>query len=366
MKKILFILRANIETLPPAMSQVVSLIQLGYQVQLVSSQISAQAKAILGSKIEYLIMNAASDNRSNRFYKAVDVFRFRKLVKKALKDNKDSIVWIASADTASYCRDILECCAHKILNIYELYDEYPRILKSIKNIAQSSDAVVVPEYNRAHILKVWLGLKNTPFIVPNKPYFPDAAITDDTKLIRDNIISYGKKVILYQGWIGGGRDVIKVAEALNQMEEKEDYLLVMMGKVVAGYSIDILKQKFSNVYHVPFVSPPQHLFITEVAHIGIATYNDTSLNNIFCAPNKIYEYAYKRVPILARDIPGLENTVGKSNAGICVDFNNLEAIKNAILTIDHHHKEYENNSENLYNTCDILKLIETVVKKCGD
>ncbi len=365
MNKIVYVLRPNIETLPPAMSQIVALTKLGYKIQLVSSTITSQTMSLFGTNVELSLLEETNKKKKNKIHKAIDIIRFRKLVKTVLNSNSDSIIWIGSADTAQYCKGLFASHPHKILNLYELYDQYPKILKSIRHIAQSSDAVVVPEYNRAHILKVWLNLKKAPLVIPNKPYFPETIIENETFALQQSISMLGKKVVLYQGWIGGDRDIVKVAEALNTIEQKNDYVLVLMGEIVPGYSIEAIRGKFENVVHIPYVRPPQHLFITETAYIGIATYDDSSLNNVFCAPNKIYEYAYKGVPILARDIPGLKNTVGKLGAGICVDFDNVEEIKNAILTISQNHDEFIRSAETLYNSCDIMYLIKSVLFQCG-
>ena len=46
----------------------------------------------------------------------------------------------------------------------------------------------------------------------------------------------------------------------------------------------------SDLIYIPQIPSPQHLFVTSIAYIGILVYDPISLNQIFCAPNKIFEY----------------------------------------------------------------------------
>jgi glycosyltransferase involved in cell wall biosynthesis len=49
--------------------------------------------------------------------------------------------------------------------------------------------------------------------------------------------------------------------------------------------------------------------ITAVADVGIVTYPFHGLNNVYCAPNKVFEYAQAGVPIVATDQPPLRRLV---------------------------------------------------------
>ena len=122
-----------------------------------------------------------------------------------------------------------------------------------------------------------------------------------------------------------------------------------------------LKSRFPFIIHQNFVSPPLHLHITSHAHIGIVTYTYESLNNIFCAPNKIYEYSGFGIPMIANKIPGLENTVGKFNAGKCVEFESKQLMK-AIKEIDDNYEQYSANSLSLYNAVDNESTINDIIR----
>ncbi len=364
-KKILYLLRPELETLPPSMSQVLVLLENGYEVKVVTTNASEYIRSFLKyPNVEFVTINKKCKIGVGKADKFLDILLFREVVKKAVNSNEYDLIWVGSADTARYCRDILKDKSPMVLNIYELYDKCPGVLKSIRDVAKASNAVVVPEYNRAHILKVWLGLTKCPVVIPNIPRFGEVGISPDTQKIVDELKATNKKIVLYQGWIGKDRDVSRIADALGRMENKDDYLLVLLGKAPSHDTIPYIKSKFENTVHIPYLNPPQHLFVTETAYMGIATYDDSSLNNIFCAPNKIYEYAEKGVPILARDIPGLSSTVGKMRAGALADTDNVGCILKAIDDIDENHDLYVSNLERFLNEYDVNKLVLDIVTEC--
>lgn len=365
---VLYLLRDDLENLPPSMSQVLTLCKLGCNVKIVSMRTSKYIKEFYKDQsVEFLSLYDDDKKNSNIVHKIKGLLDYRSLVEKSLEKEKYELLWIGSGDTARYCKDLL--VRHKapiVLNIYELYDKNPEVIRAIKPIAQDAECVVVPEYNRAHILKVWLSLKKTPIIIPNKPCFPKVEILAETQELVNTLKALNKRIVLYQGWIGRGRDVTKVAEALNKLDNKDEYALVLLGNAVTEEAIDEVRSNFDTTIHIPFLKPPQHLFITEQAHMGIATYDDSSLNNIFCAPNKIYEYAEKGVPILARDIPGLSSTVGKYNAGICVDMDSADDIADAILKISSDHNAYVEALKSFLDECGVEQSIKGIIENCEE
>lgn len=367
MKKVTFVLRSEIESLPPCISQIYSLLELGFEVEVITMYASDYIKNLFSGKMVAFSVSGRSFDENNTVGKIMNIIRFRKFLKENLKNKSDSILWIGSLDTAQYFKAVLlrnEFCKI-IFNIFELYDKFPFRLKQIKPVAQKADAVIVPEYNRAHILKVWLGLKRTPVVIPNKPYIIQNDINPETLEIVNNLKSKNKKIILYQGWIAADRDIAVIADALNILND-DDYLLVLMGKETKPGVIDIIKGKYRNVEIIPFLNPPQHLFVTETAYIGIATYDDSCLNNIFCAPNKIYEYALKRVPILARDIPGLRNTVGLKSTGVCVDTDNTDRIIEGIKAIEAQHAFFAESAFKFQEECNILEKYRSLIENLSN
>lgn len=360
--KILYVLRPNLGSLPPVISQINALTELGHKITLVTSYVNDEDKKII-KELNIDVLSACIKPSDSLFTKLASLYKFRRLLKKSLKKATDSYVWVGSGDTAKYGKKFFLGSKVNVLNLFELYDENRRFLNTIKKIAQKAQFVITPEYCRSNILKVWLKLRKRPLVIPNAPHYFETSMDEKTSKITDMLRNENKRIILYQGWIGGQRSVEKVAEALSTLNNKDDYILVLMGKCGAADAIDILKKKFHNVVHIDHLSPPQHLFVTRLAYIGIATYDDSSLNNIFCAPNKIYEYASFGVPILGRDIPGLKYVVEACHAGICVDFSNILDIIKGINEIDSKHEEFSIGALELNKQVDIKEVLNSMASE---
>ena len=219
--------------------------------------------------------------------------------------------------------------------------------------------MIVPEFSRANILKNWLSLEKLPRVIPNKPISHplkrNLFITNqDARNIIDQL--HNKKILIYQGLIDEDRSLLEVAKALRLLNNME-FVLLVMGKENDNI-ITSLKNEYKNTYHINYIPAPFHLEVTSHAYIGITNYDDSSLNNLFCAPNKIYEYSGFGIPILARDIPGLRYTVGMHNVGRCIRFDNIEDIAEAINDIDKNYIKFTNNSADFFHSVDLNSLYD--------
>ena len=55
--------------------------------------------------------------------------------------------------------------------------------------------------------------------------------------------------------------------------------------------------------------------------------NNHSINAVFCAPNKVYEFAGFGIPMLCNDNPGLKYTVEYYGMGVCAEDLSVDSIK---------------------------------------
>jgi glycosyltransferase involved in cell wall biosynthesis len=271
-----------------------------------------------------------------------------------IRQSDFDLVWIASAETAILLKYPISEKKY-FLNIYELYDTRTEILESIKYIAKCAQKVIVPEFNRAHMLRFWLGLNETPSIIPNKPVILPQPLLDIPEQIKPFI---NKKIILYQGYINRHRNLDAICEAVSTMP---DCVMLLMGVGNDDYLLE-LKSKYPNIAHIGFITPPFHLNITSHAYIGIVTYEYTDLNGVYCAPNKIWEYSGYGVPMLANNIPGLIYTVGNAGAGCCIDMNNTEIIMESIKLIEANYSIYSEAAKKMFESVDIKESILSVVE----
>ena len=358
-KKILFLHNGRMSGLPPFLALLDYLITTGsYDISVISSEFDKEIDEIYEPQGIKFIRYYNQEPRKGIVSKIKNRYKrdyvFSQKAPLDAKKNDYDILWVISEKTAIKIPKFLEGKKY-ILSSYELNDRYPKFLKKIRPIVNAAKVNVACEYNRSQIMRVWYNLKETPIILPNKPFKHPIEKYIQNKYSID---LKGKKIILFQGHITRDRNLDGICKAVSELP---DYTLVLMGD--GNEYIDYLKSKFPSTVFIDYVKAPKHLEITSYAHIGIVTYDYYSLNTIYCAPNKIWEYSGFGIPMLANDIPGLQNTVGKNKAGICLDMNDSESIKNTIVSIEENYNDYSKNAKKMYNDCDTSQIIESIIEE---
>lgn len=286
----------------------------------------------------------------------------------------DAFIWITSDVALKYLGKKIIGTRY-VLQLMELseelyyYNKLPIFKLNAKKIGNGALAVVVPEYNRAHITKAWWELKNLPLIFPNKPYLKEkieknAYVQDkEAKEILKKIGN--RKIILYQGILTKERPLDKFIKAIDQLGDKYAFVVMSSGENIYE------KIESKNYYFIPFVKPPMHLEITSHAYIGVLSYipvksHYSILNAIYCAPNKIYEYSMFGIPMLGNDIPGLRYAFDTSGAGICIYNFDENLIIQGIKSIENNYEKYTYNSKKFYESLDLRTQLTDILENLGN
>ena len=360
MKKILFVYNSRLSYLPPFMSLLDYLIETGkYEITVISAEeeeistYKAYADKIkIISYYKGRINNGLFDKLRIRLCQTL-YFCYR--LWKDIRHIPYDILWVIHTNSVIPIRSLLKRRTY-IFSDYEWYDSDKLRYNASKFAQQHATVNVVCETNRAWFSKCKFGLKELPVVLPNKMWKRYTSDMLDPQL--QNSVKR-KKIILYQGIIHKQRPLDSLCEAISLMP---DYSLLLLGNE-SDYSKSLLK-KYSNILYHPFVTPPHHLSITKIAHIGIVFYDDNkSLNCAYCAPNKIWEYSMFSIPMLYNDIPGLNNTIGVYKAGEKIKLSDKESIMKAITKIDADYTSYRKSSEEFYNSCNISSIIDAILKK---
>jgi glycosyltransferase involved in cell wall biosynthesis len=364
MMKVTYVIREYINLYPPCISQILMLNDLGVDISVVCGDIDEHLKSSLESKgINcYILGNRRVNNRY--IGKIQSYYRYRKSVMRLIDKNnlRSTLFWFGTADSAFALYPWVNGY-NFVMNILELYDKNPFYRKCIRRVGKNAKAVIANEETRSYIMKNWYELADRPYVMPNKPYEHPRERNQPIDGLCQEVISRIResRIIIYQGLISSDRDLEKLAYALRDLDK--DYSLLLMGKEVTE-SISKLQSIYPKTYYVGYIPAPLHLGVTSYGHIGVANYDDSSLNNLFCAPNKIYEYAGFGIPVLGSSVPGLINTIGRSKAGICVDFDDINSIKEGIETIDENYSEFHRNALIFFQETDNLAIMEEIIRNC--
>jgi glycosyltransferase involved in cell wall biosynthesis len=228
-------------------------------------------------------------------------------------------------------------------------------------LTKKAKFIVACETTRAYIMRYWYSLKKLPYVMPNKPYDFDrrrrkAPTCPESE--RAVSILKDKKFIIFQGLIHNREYLTQMARALR--DSGGEYYFVLMGRDPENIA-PIIKKEYEKTVFIGNIPAPFHLEVTSYAHIGFVFYDeDTSLNQAFCAPNKIYEYSGLGIPALGNTVPGLVNTVGASGAGVLCRMDR-ESIIAAINAIEKNYDTFSRNALAFYDKTDNEKVMEEII-----
>ncbi len=283
--------------------------------------------------------------------KILNIINFRLQFSKIVSNPLSGInnIIFGSLDTAYYLYHRIGK-KRVIIHVRELYEKERRFINFIKRISQIDCQFIFTDYLRLSVYKTKTQFKVLPILFPNKLYsHPRKLLQSD--YYNDQLLDIyqtlnNKEVYLYQGFIGPGRNLNNFANALSIINNPKKILVLMGAFAEGGYEyLNKLKNIYHNTIHISHINYPDYLKITSLAHVGLVSYNTSNLNNIFCAPNKIYEYSGFGIPVIGNDIPCLKLTIDKFNFGKIYNEDNINSIINIINEIDINYDFYSKNSD---------------------
>lgn len=372
--KIIMVLLTHINNLPPARNLLLSISKLDVEVELITMYSTdlpveiRESKNIHINDVQSTIAKNPLEALKNRFVRRNKV---RKLIHKLA--TKSDIIWTVTDYDAMEVGSMLNEYRH-VLQLMELihdipiFDELPIIKAGIKKYALTAEMVIVPEVNRAHIQQAYWQLEKTPKVLPNKPTVKKqeynlSEISEQADCVLNQIGD--KKIVLYQGVFGYERVLDQFIEAVELLGE--EYCMLLMGR--DDDELKKLLQKYPKTYFIPFIAAPNHLSITQRAHIGVLSYVNTNnirhydpLNALYCAPNKIYEYACFGVPMIGNIIPGLEVPFSVYGIGETSELT-AEAIVGKIKKIEANYNEMSDNCLKFYESIDMDGLVADIIRE---
>lgn len=361
--RVIVICKSWLEASPPVLATIHALRCTGKSVLCICSGCRRETKAELeevGVAVEQIY--AENPHPGDTFGKIMHYAKFRRRAWQIL-DSEDprAVIWVARMDTAiALGRRLLQ--RSYILSVFELHEQSFLYQHAIGLYAPRASIVVVPEFCRASILRCRYRLAKPPFVLPNKPILRpgkrDAVVSDPVAAQTLASIPRESRILLYQGALERDRDIEPVARATHQLGEA--YRLLIMGEDRTG-DLGRLRQVCPRLIYIPWLRPPVHLEVISHAHIGIAFYKFDSLNSIFCAPNKIWEYSAYGIPMICQDIPGLRYTVGTAGAGVCVECGDIEGIVNGIKAIETDYEHYSNKAMKFFESVDTISMVARIV-----
>lgn len=172
------------------------------------------------------------------------------------------------------------------------------ISKIEKHYIKNVDEIIVSGRLDAEYLKTYFNHNVSYSVIMNVPPFKEY-IKDN--LLRENFSIQSKNIIIYQGAILKGRGI---ETTISAFIEDIDFSFVIMG---SGPKLDEFQKKFKhkNIIFTGAFDQADLLKYTKSADLGIALFEDISFSYKLALPNKLFEYAMSRIPIIASDLPAI-------------------------------------------------------------
>ena len=168
----------------------------------------------------------------------------------------------------------------------------------------------------------------TPALVLNCP--PFRSETKKKNIFRKRFkISKDSTIFLYQGSLSKGRGLEIIVEAFQQIQDKNNVLVMMGYGNLESYAQEIASKE-ENIFFHEAVSPEVLLDYTASADFGISTIENTCLSYYYCLPNKMFEYIMAGIPLIVSNLPEMKKVVEKYNIGVVADENTQQGILKAV------------------------------------
>ena len=379
--KITIITSEKLVEFPPAVTLLQTLEKLGHHITFLSPYQDAyfEAMSLQNAKHSYVLkkipqwmgqyhrgrMKASIAFRTEQMLRKLCLRRLPSLFLEQIR-NADA-VWILNENTTYLGgKAFTNQLGDYLQTMYELHIKNENNPKIYDYAAHEALLMVVPEYCRAHIVKAFYGLPEMPAIIPNKPLdhprkknlpISDPEIAKKIDQLKRN----GKKIVMYMGILSTERPLEPVIEAVNQTQ---DYVLAVLGGRTPY--LDRLEREMADRFvYLGSVKPPHHLEIASHADVAYISYvaNNHSINAVFCAPNKVYEFAGFGIPMLCNDNPGLKYTVEYQGMGICVPDLTVEAIRTALEQIDANREVMGEAANRYYDAESVEKAVADTLER---
>jgi glycosyltransferase involved in cell wall biosynthesis len=162
----------------------------------------------------------------------------------------------------------------------------------------------------AEELKRRYSLSSNPRVIYNIPLTTSAAGSNIRRKTSDKIN------LVYCGRYEASRGLPELIEAMQYLPES--YELHLQGYGSLEFALKEQAKKLGLEHRIHFRSPVKKEQIVEslkFADVGVIAYQPVNLNNLYCTPNKLFEYIAAGLAIVASDVPELRKIVEKYHLG---------------------------------------------------
>lgn len=165
-----------------------------------------------------------------------------------------------------------------------------------------------------------LGVKKQALVL-NSPVLStnDQIMTDGNDKYFHELynITNNKPVFIYVGILGEGRGIEMCLEAF--ADRTVDAHVVFLGYGELSSLIETYSTQYDNIHLHPPVPHEKVVPMVRKADIGLCFVENISLSDYYCLPNKLFEYCFAGIPVLASNFPEISQVVDEYGLGVCCE-----------------------------------------------
>ncbi len=182
---------------------------------------------------------------------------------------------------------------------------------------------IIDWYNEKLGPKKSLLILNSPHI--NNEFKINDGIKTDGKYFHNKYnISQESLVFIYLGALAPGRGIELLLEAFEGGKIKSH--IVFMGFGILKDSIVEKSNICENIHYHESVAHDEVVALVKHASVGLCVLQNISLSDYYCLPNKLFEYVFSGIPVLATNFPDISKIIDEYKLGKYCNFNLNEVI----------------------------------------
>ncbi|MCR9190140.1 MAG: glycosyltransferase [Alteromonadaceae bacterium] len=153
-------------------------------------------------------------------------------------------------------------------------------------------------------------------VILNSPAFEVSSEQDKGYLRRKFNIPEDELVFIYVGILGRGRGIDLILDAFESLSGAH---IVFLGYGEYADRLSECSRYRKNLHVHEAVEHNRVVEVASSADVGLCLVQNVSLSDYFCLPNKLFEYAFAGLPVLASNFPDIRKVVDDYSLGRCVD-----------------------------------------------
>jgi glycosyltransferase involved in cell wall biosynthesis len=174
-------------------------------------------------------------------------------------------------------------------------------------------------------------------VIMNAPLYKDNGASGGDYLREKFSIPSDQRIFIYVGILVAGRGLDLIIDAFTHADVTSH--IVFLGYGDLAENLKTLSIQHSNIHIHEAVPHSQVVPIVKSADFGLCLVQNVSLSDYYCLPNKLFEYCFAGVPILASDFPDIRAVLQAYGLGECCSLDPT-AVRHAVVALVNNNKSF--------------------------